>query len=371
MAGALVAHTGKDSTDGSSVTTSGINTTGANLIVVARHAFSFNPAISAVTDNKSNTYTKLTNWVDVGSGYSVQLSYCLNPTVGSGHTFSVNQGGTFPTLTVQAFSGAKLTSVTDQENGSGTNTPGSITPSEDNEILVAACCYHDGSTQTVDAAFTRTDAFGNVTGVGGGMGYEIQTTATARNPAWSASNGPASVVASFKSEPTGTTYNEAISLGATTGLALAAAATADVALSLSSTPAVATPPHGAAEGALTLTSTPAVAFAGGLVANEAISLDASPELDLANVITALDSISLAGTPGAGIGGGFTVTNPITLTSSPSISVDAAVVPRPRVFRPGSASGPASPFRPSTTEGTPSPFRDAEFDGGPGIFRPGS
>ncbi len=101
MAYALVVSTVKASTGTTSVTTDAVDTTGANLIVVAVHNYTV--ATVAPTDSKGNVWSALTRRTSSGSD-SVQLYYCLSPTVGTGHTFSFSESGRYPTLTVSAWS---------------------------------------------------------------------------------------------------------------------------------------------------------------------------------------------------------------------------------------------------------------------------
>jgi hypothetical protein len=80
------------------VTTAGVNTTGANLIVVmAGYDAGFSgtsSAIPVVTDNMGNgSYTGLPRQ-NSALGNAGNLFYFANPTVGSGHTFTLT--GTIP-----------------------------------------------------------------------------------------------------------------------------------------------------------------------------------------------------------------------------------------------------------------------------------
>jgi hypothetical protein len=188
-------------------TSSAINTTGANLIVI--HVGHYN-AIATPSDSKSNTWTSLTA---VGnSPVRSNLFYCLNPTVGSGHTFTINS--IFASVEVSAWSGAKTSSVFDQENGAADTdevfSPGSVTPSENNELVIVGGCVYaaDGVTLSVDGGFTVSDSKAVVVGdsVASLMGYIVQTTATASNPTFTASASSlytASTIATFKAEPGG------------------------------------------------------------------------------------------------------------------------------------------------------------------------
>ena len=105
MAFSLIAHTAT----GSAGTTSGINTTGANLIVVT---VAYDTQ-SGVSDSNGNTWTALTAQSGSQDG-NARMYYCFNPTVGAGHTFTSAQG--YGAICVSAWSGA-ATSPQDQQNG--------------------------------------------------------------------------------------------------------------------------------------------------------------------------------------------------------------------------------------------------------------
>lgn len=202
---ALVAHTfGISSNGGTSATTSAINTTGANFIAV-----SLSDAGTA-TDNMGNTYTYLTT--HTGSAPSFRLAYCENPTVGSGHTFTTT--GSFPCICVAVFSGVATGSF-DQQTGSATGSPGAITPSFNNELLVTGCGLNSATAATINGGFTITDNAPYTPGqnYGGALAYLIQTTATVANPTWATGAVANSAMASFKASATVTPTNNAIIFG--------------------------------------------------------------------------------------------------------------------------------------------------------------
>jgi hypothetical protein len=198
MAIALVANVASNAGTNAAVTTAGIDTTGANLIVVA---VGYN-TVGTLTDSKSNTWTALTTR---GSAPGSKLYYCVPSSVGAAHTFTWT--ASFPSICVAAFSGAHATPF-DLENGNNAGVsvtsiqPGSITPSEDNELVIAGFGYNGTQTVSINGGFTISDQKPLNSGVayGSAMAYLIQTTAAAANPAWSwtgAQNAAASI-ASFK-----------------------------------------------------------------------------------------------------------------------------------------------------------------------------
>lgn len=173
-------------------TTSAIDTTGADLIVIVAGG---QGSTNTVSDSKGNTWTALTQ--QSSTGILSRIFYCQNPTVGTGHTFT-NTIDNFSVgaIAVAAFSGS-TSSPFDQQNGAGAGFTGSIacgsvTPTQANELIVCGGLFYVGeSTLTIDAGQTRIEylqsSSGNYTGVG--LAYEIQTTATTRNPTWTINNG--------------------------------------------------------------------------------------------------------------------------------------------------------------------------------------
>ncbi len=209
MAFALVANTGVGGSI-SGATTAGINTTGADFLVVAVACYSAGPAtLSDLVGGNSNTWTPLTlrdDGVD-----TTQFYYCKPAFVGSGHTFTVAGASSFSGLCVQAWSGAAAASPADQQNGATTGgatslATGSITPSQANCLVVASLCTNlntDFSTAgAINGGFTISNRLDSSPGVGfaHGMAYLVQTSAVAANPTWSwtSSNAAAAAIASFK-----------------------------------------------------------------------------------------------------------------------------------------------------------------------------
>lgn len=188
---AIVAHTAKQATSQSSgIVTSAIDTTGANLLVVAT-AF-YGDHTLYLSDSKLNSWTYLTVQNNANGG-RMQLAYVFNPTVGSGHTFTIASAADYPCVAVMAWSGS-VTSPSDQQNGASSTgsaalATGSVTPSEDNEILIAATNVADGGLKTIDLGFTIQDQidYNNGNAFGIEIAYLIQTSLAAKNPTWTGS----------------------------------------------------------------------------------------------------------------------------------------------------------------------------------------
>lgn len=178
-----------DGDSSGTVTTDAVDTTGATLIVVS--VSWYNPGgTPAVSDSEGNTWTGLTA---VGAGdYRVRLYYCVSPTTDAAHTFTAAQAGTFPVIGVAAFSGVDTGDPLDQESAGGTVAggaslqPGSVTPDEDDCLVVTALATDPGNTHTINGGYAEVSvdqSGGN--NIGGAIGYLIQTSAAATNPTWS------------------------------------------------------------------------------------------------------------------------------------------------------------------------------------------
>lgn len=187
MAIALVAHTGAASTDSFSVTTGAIDTSGATLLVMG------NPYANPYTasDSKSNTWVVAAT---VGaSAPFCSIQYVKNPTVGSGHTFTISSTtpAAVPSVCVAAFSGTDTTANRDQENtaqndATTTLAVPSTTPTTANQLLVTVLAIGATASLSIDGGFTIADQVTLVGGLayGSGLAYLIQTTATAASPTW-------------------------------------------------------------------------------------------------------------------------------------------------------------------------------------------
>lgn len=188
---AFVAGTAKQGSGASVATTGPINTTGANLIIVAVGTYAGNSG--TISDSKSNTWTPLTIYSASDPNSKIQFFYCLNPTTDAAHTFSTTPGFfNFTGVGVVAFSGV---SAYVSESGLSGFQPGSITATLNGSLFVTCSTANS----PVNSGFTGFDAAyiggGNI---GCGIAYLIQGTAGAENPTWSgAGYGPVSAMALF------------------------------------------------------------------------------------------------------------------------------------------------------------------------------
>jgi hypothetical protein len=210
MAFALVAHTAAASTNNTSVTTGAIDTTGANLIVLVTSEDVTKTPVP--TDSNGNSYTNLTKF-GAATSPGVTIWYKLSPIVGAGHTFTNTPSGggnSFPAIAVLAFSGAGSAGVDASQNGStgtaNTRQPGSITPSENNEVVIASSGWNGAigvASAVINGGFNsppdQVDSGSN--NYGAAISYLIQTSAAAANPTWTygvSSPAAAAGIAAFK-----------------------------------------------------------------------------------------------------------------------------------------------------------------------------
>ena len=168
MAATLI--TGEYVVGAGSKTTTGVDTTGADFLLVV---ISYWSQSSTLSDSKTNSWNWLTTYGTTNA--FVKIGYVYNPNVGSGHTFSAYAD--YGCIFFYAFSGMDITSaVYDTENGANeaTNT-GSITPNVTGELLVTAFCGGaSGNTSTVSGGFVIEDLTPYSAGVnpGGGVAFD-------------------------------------------------------------------------------------------------------------------------------------------------------------------------------------------------------
>jgi hypothetical protein len=210
MAIAHVISTSAAGADSATVTTSAVDTTGANLIVLAVARYQGGTGVT-VSDSKGNTWTALTDH-PTATDPAIRLYYCLAPTVGSGHTFQMSGTGVYPSVSMSAFSGASA--YDSQQNGNASDSsatsgqPGSITPSENNCVAVTGAVTN-GTSLVVDGDYSAHATVSSPgAGYTSGIAYSIQTTAAATNPTWSWTGGSshAEAIASFRATAGGSVF---------------------------------------------------------------------------------------------------------------------------------------------------------------------
>lgn len=189
----------------SGATTAGINTTTADFIVIA--VTGYGASSWTVTDSQSNTWTAGTKYDATAQNPSVQLYYCTNPTTNASHTFTLSGSAVYGRINAAAFSGVAATSPLETANSgtatvaSGSISSGSVTPSLNNSLLIAA----GGFGSATGPGFNGTPAFTALdesTGLGGsdystGFAYYVQATAASISSGWAWGAGSGDTVASI------------------------------------------------------------------------------------------------------------------------------------------------------------------------------
>ena len=168
-----------------------IDTTGANFLVYFHCG---TQATSAPTDSKSNTWTDLDHVYENVDALGVRLWVCASPSVGSGHTFTAP--AFYESAMVFALSGVNATyddtRTSASNSGSVTSIqPGSLTPSQDGDILLGALANNVNGTSSSHtlSGLTSIGAIEAGSAINADGGYVIQTTATALNPTFGWTTG--------------------------------------------------------------------------------------------------------------------------------------------------------------------------------------
>jgi len=192
MSWTLIAETGAGG-DANTSTTPDKDTAGADLIVGLCTWYTPNGPVTPV-DSLGDTVT-LGDQVNGSGGMSGRLFWIENPTPGTRH-FSISGVTINPNIVWAAWSGKKSGTAFETQTGTGgsgsTIQPGSITPSEDGELVVCGGFAGNGSLVGVDAPLAMT-ASSPVSNGGGFMlaalAWQAQTTAAAVNANWTVAAG--------------------------------------------------------------------------------------------------------------------------------------------------------------------------------------
>lgn len=198
MSFSLLATVGVVSPSG---TSTAIDTTGANLIVVCLTGYTVLGA--PPTDSESNTWTAAVN-AQPSSNVESEIWYCYAPTTSASHTFSLPVGPTYMTMSVSAWSGAQASPL-DQtssaiDNSSVTSgAAGSITPSANGALIIGSMCPENSSfAPTINDSFSIIESVAVGASYSGASAYLVQVSAAAVNPTWSFSSSAYGVcIASF------------------------------------------------------------------------------------------------------------------------------------------------------------------------------
>lgn len=242
----LINHTAHVAQTNSSVVTDAVNTTGATFLAVVVFIYvGITSGAATISDSYSNTWTPLTAY---GTGdWRVRMFYVANPAVGTGHTFTCAGTNIYPAICMQAWSGIVTTTPFDLENGAyadyvSTLAAGSITPSQNNELIICGTGFYSSTTISIDSGMTITDYLtGTPVSNGVGMAWKLQSTAVAVNPTWTYSYTSAELakanIASFKAiatPPQGSVNGTvtALGVGRASSIAIGAATGAAVVVGL-------------------------------------------------------------------------------------------------------------------------------------------
>lgn len=159
-----IAHVASTSAQGNSVntnTTGAIDTTGANFLVVCIASNLGSSSFTSLTDSKSNTWQVALNWTS-NSGDFIRIMYAENPTVGTGHTFSLNYSSSaFTVLCAAAYSGMATASTIDKTaTGTGNSTSlltsATATTAQSEELLIGTGTLSAGADSTFSAGTNYT-----------------------------------------------------------------------------------------------------------------------------------------------------------------------------------------------------------------------
>lgn len=208
--GAVIGHgEGQASVgDHTTATTAAFSTVGASMVYVGISDFQ-SSAKTTITNNHGDSVVERTERNTPG-GARIRVCYILNPTSDANYTVTATGAGSnYPSLCAESRAGGAAAPF-DQENGAQINNttaqPGSVTPTEDNELLVVAEGHSTSGTIAVDSGFgsLRQVDFAGGQNFGVAMASLLQTTAGAVNPTMN--GGPtisAIAIATFKAAAAG------------------------------------------------------------------------------------------------------------------------------------------------------------------------
>lgn len=199
-------------------TSPAIDTTGADFIFVGlacAHS-QMNAVWGSFSDSKSNIYvTGSPQQVDGSNNADVSGIWVINPTVGSGHTFTFGGGNQLQSMCVAAYkranSGHDVNSAGGNSAGAFTVQPGSVTPNQNNSLIISvATIVQVGPTLSINQGFTIRENQPLVSGQTYGcmLNDLFQATAAAVNPTITSNmngNGMGAITFVFKAlgEPIG------------------------------------------------------------------------------------------------------------------------------------------------------------------------
>lgn len=175
--------------NGSTCSTSPIDTTGASLITICTSGYYRS---GPPTSSPANAWNCLTKYAASGGTYFAQLCYAYNPNTSASQTFVVN--ATYGVLSVRAYSGTKTTADPLQPGSDVGNSSSStktlaataaITPSQTGE-LISGCWVYDGAfTGLAVTGLSITDSSNNGCCERGADADLVDSSTAPINPSWS------------------------------------------------------------------------------------------------------------------------------------------------------------------------------------------
>lgn len=177
-------------------TTDPIDTTGANLLVYIGIAGQV--GTTSFTDSNNNSWTLGVGVEQSGPNQRSEIYYCLNPVVGTNHSFTFTGSRISNSFIILAFKGPSALTV---DNNSGTtNNQGtptsftltSLTPSAPNSLIVSGVLHASSGVTTISSGFAivKQQSFVNGGNFGGAAAYLIQGAAASIAPTWTVSSAP-------------------------------------------------------------------------------------------------------------------------------------------------------------------------------------
>ena len=190
MSAALVAHATAvtASPPSGAAVTSGVNTTGANLLIAVSSDFQAGFGSYTISDSKSNTWIHVGTFLSQSGQNQVSLWYVANPVVGAAHTLSI--AGQYNSIFFAAFSGCATPAGQD---GAATfrlleNTPTTMFPGAKvtlpESLIILVYSQDAGASPTVNSGMTFSDqkVYSGGTNEGGGLAYLLSASGASFQP---------------------------------------------------------------------------------------------------------------------------------------------------------------------------------------------
>jgi hypothetical protein len=203
MGWTALAHVAAGSSDDNTVTSAGMDTTTADLLVLVLGQEN-GVALAAVSDSKGNSWNQLTSYND--GAVKMAIFWSRPSSVGAAHTFTATQAGSKPGIAVSAFRGS-ATAPFDQVNGNAagvgdTIQTGSVTAGVNDALLIAGASGRAvaGAIVSINSGFTiGASVAPGANNDSAGIAYLVQANAAAINPTWTFTSAGGSMVASLAS----------------------------------------------------------------------------------------------------------------------------------------------------------------------------